>query len=530
MLFEFDLIVRVVVFLINFFGLWLIFWVYFRSQNNNVKRWFSFLVLSSLVWTDFAYLARIAGSQHLEWSLIFTKITWSAVPLFFISIYFFVSFFLRFKKNFKRKILNSIVLIIGIICWVSVIFTDLIVERIVFENGSYYRYILGKGMNWFLLAVLFYMALELLLLFRSYFKISEEKRIQIQYLLLGVSILYVMNSIFNVFLPVFRGVTQYYQFGDYSNFVFLSFTAYAITKKKLFGMKIVLTTIIVGLISAFLMMDVLIFSEEFIIRLWKTLILVLFLYFGYLLVKSVLAEIKQRQEIEKLSKAKSEFISIASHQLRTPLTAVKGYISMILEGTYGKLPKKAERPMRNVYTSNEALIKLVNDLLSLSRIESGKMQVEMKKASLSDLISSIVGIFNIEAKKKNIYLKFKKPKKAIPNVLMDPDKMREVISNIVNNAIKYTQKGGITISLEDLESSVRVVIRDTGAGMTQEEIGKVFQSFSRGVAGTKHFAGGAGLGLYVSKQFVKMQKGNVWVESKGRGRGSTFYIELPKNQ
>jgi len=325
---------------------------------------------------------------------------------------------------------------------------------------------------------------------------------------------------------------------DYSNFVFLSLTAYAITKRKLFGMRIVLTTILVGLISAFLLMDVLIFSEDFLMRLWKMLILTIFIYFGYLLIRSVLIEIKNREEIERLSKAKSEFISIASHQLRTPLTAIKGYISMILEGTYGKISPKVKEPMRKVYISNERLINLVNNLLSISRIESGKMGMSLEKTSVEELISNIVDMFVIEAEKKGISLKFEKPKNPLPNILIDKDKITDVVSNVVSNCIKYTENGGVNIKIKKLSSQsehgkkiilprLRIVISDTGEGMTKMELSKVFQSFSRGMAGTKLYTEGAGLGLYVAKKYIEMHEGRVWATSEGKSKGSTFYIELP---
>ena len=524
--FEFDLIIRVVVFLINFFGIWLIAWVYFSPQEKKLKKWFAALVFSSLVWTDFAYLARIAGPDHLDWSLIFTKITWSAVPLFFINFYFFISFLLKKKKS---RVLNFIILAIGLSCWFFAVFTDLVVKRVTFNDGLY-LYLLGEGKIPFLSAVFFYMILGLALLLKAYFRISEERKAQIQYLILGVSILYIMNSIFNVFLPIVRGLTQYYQFGDYSNFIFLSFTAYAIVRRKLFGMRVVITTIVVGLISAFLVMDILLFSDDLLMRLWKTLILVIFIYFGYLLVKSVLTEIKNRQEIERLSNAKSEFISIASHQLRTPLTAIKGYISMILEGSYGGVPDRSKEPMKKVYESNERLIGLVNNLLSLSRIESGRMEIHLEELSIEDIISKVLDIFTIEARNKGLYLKFKKPKKALPKLSLDSEKIIDVISNVVNNCIKYTPKGGITIELEKVKNKfnkIRIKVSDTGEGMTKTELSKMFESFSRGIAGEKLSPEGAGLGLYIARKYVEMHDGRIWAESEGKGKGSTFYIELP---
>jgi len=110
---------------------------------------------------------------------------------------------------------------------------------------------------------------------------------------------------------------------------------------------------------------------------------------------------------------------------------------------------------------------------------------------------------------------------------MDEGKMIDAISNVVNNDIKYTEKGGVTVEVKKLKSKVRIIIKDTGTGMTKEEIGKMFESFSRGMAGTRMYTQGAGLGLYISRKFTEMHNGKIWVESEGKNKGSIFYIELP---
>jgi len=304
-------------------------------------------------------------------------------------------------------------------------------------------------------------------------------------------------------------------------------------KRHLFGIRVVLTEILVGAIGVLLFLQILISKTSFEV-VWKTALLVLFLIFGYSLVRSVIREIKYREQLQKayddlkkLDKAKSEFISIASHQLRTPLTAIKGYISMILEGSYGDVSTKVKSVLKNIYQSNERLIKLVNDLLNLSRIESGRIEIQKKESSVEKIIESVIRELNGEAKKKHIYLKFKRTKKRLPKINIDPDKIRNVILNIIDNAIRYTEKGGITVRVKMQDAKCRIRISDTGTGMTKDELSKIFKSFSRAAAGTRLYTEGAGLGLYIARRFVELHNGKVWAESKGKGRGSTFYIELP---
>ncbi len=236
-------------------------------------------------------------------------------------------------------------------------------------------------------------------------------------------------------------------------------------------------------------------------------------------------------DLKRLDEAKSEFISIASHQLRTPLSAIKGYISMLLEGTYGQLENKEKAPLQNVYQANERLIKLVNDLLNLSRIEAGKVELEKGMISLEKLIAEAIQIMKIKAKEKGLYLRIEKQKKKLPELLLDKEKLGQAIINIVDNAIRYTEKGGVAISLknEPAENKIIIEIKDTGAGMDQSELTELFASFSRGSAGNQYWTEGTGLGLYVAQKFVEMHGGRIWAESEGKNEGSTFFIELPIN-
>jgi len=236
------------------------------------------------------------------------------------------------------------------------------------------------------------------------------------------------------------------------------------------------------------------------------------------------------EDLKKLDRAKSEFISIASHQLRTPLTAVKGYISMMLEGTYGKPGKKMEKPLKNIYASNERLLKLVNDLLSISRIEAGRIELNLEEASIEEIIASTVEELKNTAKEKVIALKFEKPAKLLPKLSIDKDKIRQVLMNIIDNAIHYTGQGAVTVTCHIKAGKCVIEIKDTGEGMTQEEIIHLFESFSRGGAGMRFWTEGAGLGLYVAKKFVDLHKGKVRAESPGKDKGSSFYIELPLEQ
>jgi len=234
--------------------------------------------------------------------------------------------------------------------------------------------------------------------------------------------------------------------------------------------------------------------------------------------------------LEQLDKAKSEFISLASHQLRTPLSIIKGYISMFLEGAWGETTKKQKEHLEKVYTSNERLIKLVEDLLTVSRIESGRLEFDFQLLDLANLTESIIKDFSQIAAKKELYLKYLKPARLLPKVKADSLKIRQVIQNLIDNALHYTEKGGATIQLKTEGNRVVFSIEDTGIGISSEERVTLFEKFSRGKGVTKMHTEGTGLGLYLAAKLVEAHQGRIWIESEGKGKGSVFYFELPVNK
>jgi len=325
-------------------------------------------------------------------------------------------------------------------------------------------------------------------------------------------------------------------FSPFHNFFvsgYLIFTALAIARYNLFEIRVILTEVLVVATDIILFIQAFI-AETLLLKIFGFILFAIFTFFGYQLILSVIREIELRAKLEvlygelkKLDDAKSEFIAIASHQLRSPLTAVKGYVSMILENDYGEIPNKMSQPLKNVYASNERLINLVNDILNISKIEAGKMEMNLENTSLEELILDIMNELKVKADARKLYLKYEKPKTPIPDIIVDKTKMRQVIMNLIDNSIKYTEKGGTKIKLLKLDSRLRIEVSDTGMGIDKEYVGRLFESFSRANVGSRTHPEGTGLGLYIARKYVEMHKGRVWAESEGKGKGSVFYIELP---
>ena len=255
-------------------------------------------------------------------------------------------------------------------------------------------------------------------------------------------------------------------------------------------------------------------------------------HFSEILRKEVERQTKELREanirLKQLDKAKSEFISIASHQLRTPLTAIKGLVSMALEGFWGPLNEEQKKHLKEVYNSGERLLKLIEDLLDVSRIESGKMEFEFQPVNLYNLTKEVAEELKPQAKKKGLYLEVVPPKKKLPSVKADPLKIRQVIQNLIDNGIKYTLRGGVRIRFKKEKNKVIFSIADTGMGIPKDTIPLLFEKFHRGKEAIRKHTEGTGLGLYLCARLIEAHNGKIWVESEGEGKGSTFYFSLPR--
>ena len=264
------------------------------------------------------------------------------------------------------------------------------------------------------------------------------------------------------------------------------------------------------------------------------------LLLGILLIRSVVSAVEQKEELERLSKglsqanedlkrldeAKSEFISIASHQLRTPLSEIKGLISLLDDNIAGPLNPKQKEYMDLLNVANERMINLVNDLLNISRIEQGRLQLNFQKVNLGTLTAEICKglMVNAKQRKQNLSIFIDQN---LPYVVADPEKTKEIISNLIENALKYTPDGGtIQVRASANATGCWVLVKDTGVGIAKAKQKDLFQKFSRIENSLTQKTTGTGLGLYTVKQLVEKQNGQVWVESE-EGKGSTFAFVLP---
>ncbi|OIO47225.1 MAG: hypothetical protein AUJ28_01105 [Parcubacteria group bacterium CG1_02_37_51] len=199
---------------------------------------------------------------------------------------------------------------------------------------------------------------------------------------------------------------------------------------------------------------------------------------------------------------------------------------MMMEGSFGQMTPPIEENIKKIYESNERLIALVEDLLNISRIESGRLKFDFVVESLESVTDSVIEELSEVAKKKGLVVNYEKQAN-LPAVKIDKNKIRQVVINITDNAIKYTNQGEVKIKLEVFKNMVRYSVTDTGMGISKEDMPHLFQKFSRGQDVSLIHTEGTGLGLYVGKMMIEAHNGKIWAESAGDGKGSTFIFEIP---
>ena len=236
---------------------------------------------------------------------------------------------------------------------------------------------------------------------------------------------------------------------------------------------------------------------------------------------------KPNEEMKNLLTAeKREFLAVMSHELRTPMTEVKGYLSLILDGDSGEVSPEVKKSVVDAYIANDHLIKLVDNILKVAAAQENVVSLNIQKVNLIETLAVITNSFQVAANDKKLTLVYERPRNDIW-VLADPDRLGEIFQNIISNAIKFTEKGAVTIKNRGAGELVVTDVIDTGLGIKPEDQGKIFDLFSKTNLELSDQQKGTGVGLYLSKKLAEAQNGKIWLESSEVGRGSTFSVGFP---
>ncbi len=238
---------------------------------------------------------------------------------------------------------------------------------------------------------------------------------------------------------------------------------------------------------------------------------------------------RRAQELKELDRLKSAFLANMSHELRTPLNSILGFTDVILEELDGPLTENMDNDLRLIQKNGRHLLHLINDVLDMAKIESGRMNLNPEVFNLNELLREVTSITSTLASERNIALFIADDSDQDVEIYADSTRIRQVMINLVNNAIKFTETGKISLKLKSMEGArVLITVKDTGIGIPPDKLEAVFQEFAQVDSSSTRKAGGTGLGLPISRKLVEIHGGRLWAESTGvKGEGSAFHVELP---
>lgn len=511
--------------------------VFYNNPKSVTNRYFFYFCLVAIVWTVVNYLSYQFQSQSLViWLLRFEIFLacWLVTSLFYLL--YVVPNEERSRRG-KDKWLVVATSAISLFTLTPYVF----VRVLEFSQGRVSKVQNGPSIAIFGLFVLSVISYSLFRLVVRIIRSTDVVKKQLKPFLVGMLIMFGLLVVFNFIFPAFLDNPRFVPMGGVFIFPFIVSASYAIIRRKLLNVKILSTEILVFVLGIATFIEVIV-SNTLTIVIFRSSVFILVLGVGILLIRSVINEVKQREQLqllteelkeaniklETLDKARAEFISIASHQLRTPPATIKWYIGAVLSGDFGNLTDDVKSALERVQATNNSQISLIDDLLNASRIERGKMEFFFEKADLAELAKVTYDQLIPQAQMRKIQLIYNPPIDPIPQVMMDKEKVRQVINNMVDNAIKYTKQGSVTMSIEKTPTDLVMKVKDTGRGVDPKIAPTLFSKYTRGKDAATA-ATGLGLGLYVAKVIIEQNHGKIWVESEGEGKGSSFIFSLPIN-
>lgn len=559
--------------------------IFIQDKKNELHKSFFLLSIAIAIWVLANYMQDAVSKDSFR--VFFVRLDFVFAMFmayfFFNFCYVFSANYIKIKReNIYKKILFAILILFSLLLF----FSNEIISNTVSTPGAISPV---YGTLYFTYVAFFTLLdiLGLIFLITKYKKENYPEKKQSMLIIVGCSLVVLVMIFSNTILPLFLtnnvDSSLYSRLGVYSVLVLIGFMSYAIAKSNFLNIRIIIAQLFaVGIVLVFFFG---ILSAQGVQSLFlKTILFFLVLYFARMIVANVKLEIKRKEEVEILNKelterkeqlqkmadslsitneklkvaneklkvldqAKSDFFSRASHDLRTPITGVMGYVSLLEEGSYGAVSDEQKTVFQKTLAVAKNMLALVEDFLTAAKLEAGGMQYNFAKAKVDEICQQIVETLYPKSKDRGLYLDFKKPEEELPELTIDASRIRESISNLVDNAIKYTEKGGVTVKIERAESSnykpvitndldekntkeiigpvIRITVSDTGMGIPTDGIQQLFSRFSRGKGTARLKTSGTGLGLYVCKGMIEGNGGKVWAESDGEGKGSRFIVELP---
>lgn len=512
------------------------FIVFFNNRRSITNKTVLFFSISAILWSIFNYSYQQPDSPDTIFLLLRLHAFFAVWYVFFIFqlFYVFPRENIKFLKGYKFFLL-PLVGFVSILTLTPFVFKEITKFSL---DGRIAGVANGPGIFLFGATVVGLIISGPIMFIRRRRKATTTEKKQFSFVLVGALITFSLHIIFNFIFPAFLNNPRFIQLGAVFIFPFIVLTSYAIFKHHLLNVKVIATEILTFVLAVAMLFEVILSKDPATLAL-RSGVFALVLGLGILLIRSVLKEVEQREqlqvlnvklnkantELESLSRFKTQLLSLASHQVKSPLAAIKGFATLLIEGSYGVVGDKVKETLGKIKRASDNLINLVNTLLDLRKVEEGKMEYTFAKIGIRELVGSIVAELEPLAKAKNLKFTFAPGPEFM--VSADSSKLRQVIQNLVDNAIKYTPSGFVHVKIKDLGDSIAISVIDSGVGVPKELLPHLFEEFIRDERVKKDILG-TGLGLYIARKIVEAHNGTIGAESEGPGRGSKFFVKLKK--
>ncbi len=526
---------KIILAIVVFLNLSLSFFVISQNWKSLNNRFFSILSFVASLWAFANYMTGVNPSHFWLESTY-------ALGAILVAIGFVWVLVITNQKFNKKE--SSLIIFVALVFSIGSYIPGFIASR---YDQIYLGGVFTGEPGWGLIVyTFFYLVGAFLILWKLYktWKVVTDinRKVQLESIFFGALITLVITALTSFILPSLS-IFDFSGLDSIGFLFFLTYIAFAITKHNLFNIKIIATELIVFTLWMFILIRTLI-AESASDMIVEGSLLIVSIAVGILLIRSVIHEVSQREKIEllatdlqkandrltELDRQKSEFVSFATHQLRAPLTAMKGYTSLILEGDMGAITPETRDAVSRIFESSNTLTHIVDDYLNVTRIELGTLKYAFETADLKTLVEDVIAELkpNID-KAKGVKFMFGAENLGTDyRITCDKDKLKQVIANLIDNSIKYTPKGSVGVSLSFNRAKHKFVfmIKDSGIGIAPETVPHLFNKFSRAHNANKANIRGTGLGLFVAKEIVAAHHGTIRAESLGEGKGSTFIVEL----
>lgn len=511
------------------------FIVYINKPKSATNISFLLFCAVTIIWSFFNYVSYQTVDQSLTLWLIRIVIflgVWHSFT-FFNFLYIF-PLEKKTLSGWYTKVLIPCVGFVSLLTLSPFVFSR--IDDVTSKVGAP-KAVTEPGIIVFIITVLALIIASFTFLIRRIIKAKNGDKKPYVLILCGAVLTFVLLFTCNLILPAVFGIIRFIPLGAVTIFPFSAFTAYAIFKHKTFKVKNLGSTIMAFLLCMATFVEI-IFAENAGQLLLRVGIFLVVLLISIQFIKNIfmlehLTESLEEANIKlkSLDKLKSEFISLASHQLRSPLTVIKGYASTLTDGIVGDLTPKQTEIVHHIYTSAQGLASIVEDFLNVTKIEQGGMKYVFEDTDIKEITKNLISDMKITAAEK--HLSFTSSIDEAGNYLIQADgvKLKQVFLNLVDNSIKYTKEGFVKVTLTENKDDKTIIfsVSDSGVGISEETKAKLFTKFARGEGGALN-GGGSGLGLYLAQEIVKAHKGQITIDSHGLGKGSTFSVIVPMSR